>query len=190
MKTIIVGRFSQQDEAESARRELLRAGFPAAEVSLFYVNPGGQHAIYPVGGEEDESPGAHDAKFGAMRGAAGGMGAGALIGVATMPVLGPASPLLGAAGGAYTGSLGGALSNMDETGPEADPAHESSAPPAGVQPVKAGLVLAVAVGTPGEREGATEILGARAQALEETEGTLQDGDWIDFDPLAPCKVIR
>ncbi len=71
MKTIIVGRFSQQDEAESARRELLRAGFPAAEVSLFYVNPGGQHAIYPVGGDEDESPGTHDAKFGGCEGLRG-----------------------------------------------------------------------------------------------------------------------
>lgn len=189
MKTIIVGRFGQQGEAESARRELLHAGFPAAEVSMFYVNPGGQHAIYPVGGDEDESPGTHGAKFGAMRGAAGGMGAGALIGVATMPVLGPASPLLGAAVGAYTGSLVGALSNMDEPGPKADPVHESSAPPADVLP-KAGLVLAVAVETPAEREDATEILGGRAQVLEETEGTLQDGDWVDFDPLAPCKAIR
>ena len=97
MKPIIVGRYNQQREAEYASRELLRAGFPLSEMSLFYVNPEGQHAIYPVGGDEDESPGTHDAKSGAMRGAAGGVGAGALVGVATIPVLGPAGPLLGAA---------------------------------------------------------------------------------------------
>jgi hypothetical protein len=71
---------------------------------------------------------------------------------------------------------------MDEPGPKADPVHESSAPPADELP-KASLVLAVAVETPAEREDATKILGGRAQVLEETEGTLQDGDCINFDPL-------
>jgi len=187
MKPIIVGRYNQQREAEYASRELLRAGFPLSEMSLFYVNPEGQHAIYPVGGDEDESPGTHDAKSGAMRGAAGGVGAGALVGVATIPVLGPAGPLLGAAVGAYTGSLVGALSNMDETDPKTDAARQG---PGDVQPLKAGFVLAVAVDSSEKREDAIEILGERAQEVEETDGTMQNGDWIDFDPLAPCKVIR
>jgi hypothetical protein len=190
MKTIIVGRYGQQGEAERASRELLRAGFAVDEMSLFYVNPEGQHAIYPVGGDEDESPGTHDAKSGAMRGAAGGVGAGALVGVATIPVLGPAAPLLGAAVGAYTGSLVGALSNMEGAEPKTDPVCEGSATPGDVQTLKAGVVLAVAVETSEEREYAIEILGERAQEVEETEGSLQNGDWIDFDPLAPCKVIR
>lgn len=189
MKTIIVGRYSQQGDAERASRELLRAGFPVDEMSLFYDNPEGQHAIHPVGGDEDESPGTHDAKSGAMRGAAGGVGAGALVGAATIPVLGPAGPLLGAAVGAYTGSLVGALSNMEETETKTDPVRESKAPD-DVQTVKSGVVLAVAIETSEEREYAVEILGECAQEVEETEGNLQNGDWIDFDPLAPCKVIR
>ena len=60
-----------------------------------------------------------------------GVGAGALLGVATIPVLGPAGPLLGAAVGAYTGSLVGALGGMDNVDPQ-DPA----------QPQHAGVVLA------------------------------------------------
>ena len=189
MRTIIVGRYNQQGEAEYASRELLRAGFPLSEMSLFYVNPEGQHALYPLGGDEDESPGTHDAKSGAMRGAAGGVGAGALVGVATMPVLGPAGPLLGAAVGAYAGSLVGALNNMEETEQRADPVREGDAP-GDVHTHKSGYVLAVAVDTSGKREDAIEILGERAQEVEETEGTLENGDWADFDPLAPCKVIR
>jgi uncharacterized membrane protein len=189
MKTLIVGRYDQQTEAENAWRDLLRAGFSAREMSLFYVNPQGQHALYPVGGDEDESAGTHEAKSGAVRGAVGGVGAGTLVGAATIPVLGPAGPLMGAAVGAYTGSLVGALKNMEE--PDAHPdAPDRSEPSAETLPRKAGLMLAVAVATPDERETAVDIHGQRAQAVEEAEGILQEGDWIDFDPLAPSRVIR
>lgn len=187
MKTLIVGRYDQQAEAENARRELLRAGFAASEMSLFYVNPQGQHALYPVGGDEDESPGTHEAKSGAARGAAGGAGAGTLLGAATIPVLGPTGPLMGAAVGAYTGSLVGALKNMEEPG-DPDSGHDN---PAGEpEPRKAGFMLAVAVVLPAEREAAIEIQDAHAETVEETEGILQNGDWIDFDPLALSGVIR
>lgn len=190
MQTLIVGRYSQQNEAQRASWALLRAGFSAREMSLFYVNPQGQHATYPVGGDEDESPGTHEARSGAMRGAAGGAGAGTLVGVATLPVLGPAGPLLGAAVGAYAGSLVGALNNMDEAPASPNAAVDSSETDAEAQPRKAGVMLAVAVATPAERETAIEILDERAQEVEEAEGILRDGDWVDFDPLAPCKVIR
>lgn len=190
MKTIIVGRYSQHGAAERASRELLRTGFPADEMSLFYVNPEGQHGLYPMGGDEDESPGTYNAKSGALRGAAGGLGAGALVGVATLPALGPAGPLLGAAVGAYTGSLVGALSNMEETEAQTDTVPDDTAPPVDTQPFKAGVVLAVAVGTSEEREDAIEILGEQAEEVKQTEGTLRNGDWVDFDPLAPCKAIR
>jgi hypothetical protein len=191
MKTLIVGRYEQQTVAENAWREFLRAGFPAREMSLFYVNPQGQHALYPVGGDEDESAGTHEAKSGAVRGAVGGVGAGTLVGAATIPVLGPAGPLMGAAVGAYTGSLVGALKNMEEEAeehPDAVPdRNEAGAEP---PPRKAGVMLAVAVASPTEREAAIDIHGTHAQAMEEAEGVLQNGDWIDFDPLAPPRVIR
>ncbi|MBU2640842.1 MAG: hypothetical protein Q8K57_15980 [Thiobacillus sp.] len=189
MKTLIVGRYDQLAEAENASRKLLRAGFPAHETSLFYLNPQGQHALHPVGGDEDESAGTHEAPSGAVRGAVGGIGAGTLVGVATMPVLGPAGPLLGAAVGAYAGSLVGALTHMDEPGAHADPVRDSNEASADVQPRKAGVMLAVAVATLAERENAIEIL-SRAQQIEEAAGVVQNGEWVDFDPLVPCNVIR
>jgi len=190
MKTLIVGRYDQLAEAENASRDLLHAGFLAREMSLFYLNPQGQHALYPVGGDEDESAGTHQAQSGAVWGAVGGVGAGILVGVATMPVLGPAGPLLGAAVGAYAGSLVGALNNMEEPDAHADTVSDSNETGADVQPRKAGVMLAVAVATPAEREYTIEILGTRAQQVEEAEGTVQNGEWVDFDPLAPSNVIR
>jgi uncharacterized membrane protein len=190
MKTLIVGRYEQLAEAENASRDLLHAGFPAHETSLFYLNPQGQHALHPVGGDEDESAGTHEASSGAVRGAVGGIGAGTLVGLATLPVLGPAGPLLGAAVGAYAGSLVGALNNMDEPDAQADPVRDSNEAGADVQPRKAGVMLAVAIATPAERENAIEILGAHAQQVEEAEGMVQNGEWVDFDPLAPGNVIR
>jgi hypothetical protein len=191
MKALIVGHYDLQDEAETAARDVRRAGFSASEMSLFYLNPQGQHAIHPVGGDEDESPGTHDAQSGAVRGAAGGAGAGVLVGAATIPVLGPAGPLLGAAVGAYTGSLVGALNNMEEP-PETHTGavRNSDAADADIEARKSGYMLAVAVQTPMERKYAIEILGERAQLLEEAEGHLENGEWTDFDPLAPPHVIR
>lgn len=190
MKTLIVGCYDQLAEAENASRDLLRAGFRAHETSLFYLNPQGQHALYPVGGDEDESAGTHEAPSGAVRGAVGGLGAGTLVGMATLPVLGPAGPLLGAAVGAYTGSLVGALNNMDEPDAHADPVRDSNETGSDEQPRKAGVMLAVTVATPAERENAIAILGAQAQRVEEAEGLVENGEWVDFDPLAPGRVIR
>ena len=133
MSTLIAGRFSQQTQAENASAELLRSGFPLRDMSLFYVNPQGQHDTYPVGGDEDESPGTHKASTSAMQGAAGGVGVGTLIGAATIPVLGPAGPLLGAAVGAYTGSLVGALNNMKKSDAHSD-AVEDTQPAEAPQP--------------------------------------------------------
>ena len=188
MNTLIVGRFHQFRDAETTSRELLRAGFLRRGMSLFYVNPQGQHAIHPVGGDEDESPGTHEAGAGAVRGAVGGVGAGALVGVATLPALGPAGPLLGAAVGAYAGALVGALKNMEEPDEQRDPVDANGKQ--AVAPRKPGVLLAVAAETPAQRASAIEILGERAQEVEEAEGTLRDGDWLDFDPLTPGKVIR
>jgi hypothetical protein len=190
MKTLIVGHYDLQDEVEIAARDVLRAGFSVNETSLFYLNPQGQHALHPVGGDEDESPGTHDAQSGAVRGAAGGAGAGALVGAATIPVLGPAGPLLGAAVGAYAGSLVGALNNMEEP-PETrdETVHDTDTADAEYEARKSGYLLAVVVSTPMERKHAIEILGERAQLLEEAEGNLQNGDWTNFDPLVPGKVI-
>lgn len=198
MTTVIAGRFVQQDQAENASVQLMRSGFSAQDMSLFFVNPQGQHDMHPVGGDEDESPGTHHASGGAVAGAAGGVGVGALVGAVTLPVLGPGGPLLGAAVGAYTGSLVGALKTMkkheeqQEVTGETAPSEEDAGISANdeTHPRKAGVVLAVAVATPEQRANAIEILGATAQEVEEAEGVLQNGQWVDFDPREPIKPVE
>jgi len=189
MTTLIAGRFSQQTQAEDASAELLRSGFLMRDMSLFYVNPQGQHGIHPMGGDEDESAGTHHASAGAVVGAAGGVGLGTLVGAATLPVLGPAGPLLGAAIGAYTGSLVGALNKMDKAEEQAEVAENTIADE-DVQLRKAGVLLAVAVVTPAQREHAIQILSATALQVEETEGSLSNGHWVDFDPRVPIKTVK
>lgn len=199
MTTLIAGRFTQQDQAENASVQLMRSGFSAQDMSLFFVNPQGQHDLHPIGGDEDESAGTHHASTGAVAGAAGGVGVGALVGAATLPVLGPGGPLLGAAIGAYTGSLVGALNTMkkqeeqEELTGEAPARSEDEAGIAASEdthPRKAGVVLAVAVATPEQRASAIEILGATAQEIEEAEGELRNGQWVDFDPREPIKPVE
>ena len=115
-------------------------------------------------------------------GAAGGVGAGTLIGVTALPALGPVGPLLGAAVGAYAGALVGALKNMDAPDDPGQPETE-------ILPREPGILLAVAVETPAQRASAIGILGQFAEAVEEVDGTLRNGDWVDFDPLLPGKPI-
>lgn len=197
MTTVIAGRFIQHDQAENASVQLMRSGFSAQDMSLFFVNPQGQHDIHPVGGDEDESPGTHHASGGAVAGAAGGVGVGALVGAVTLPVLGPGGPLLGAAVGAYTGSLVGALNTMKKNEEQQEVTGETaqSEEDAGISasdekhPRKSGVVLAVAVSTPEQRANAIEILSVSAQEVEEAEGVLQNGQWVDFDPTEPIKPI-
>lgn len=194
MSTLIAGRFSQQDEAEAASAELLRSGFSPKDMTLFYVNPQGQHGTYAVGGDEDESSGTHEASAGALRGVAGGAGLGTLVGAATLPILGPVAPILGAAVGAYTGSLVGALGTMEkskEKTEEIGKAEDEDHPdPEASHPRKAGVLLAVAVATPEQRQNAIQILRTSAVELEEAEGVMQDGQWTDFNPLKPIKAVE
>lgn len=210
MKILIVGRFIRYDQGETAAHALQQAGFSADEMSLFYINPQGQHDLYPLGGGEDESAGTRDAGSRAVTSAAGGAGIGGLIGLATLPVLGPAGPLLGAAVGAYTGSLVGALGGMkssEEAAVEITARNANTLPPperamqrdAEVAPTSdadevvvrlPGVVLAVAVATAEQHADAETILGRYAYQIHQTEGDLRNGDWIDFDPLATPEQSR
>lgn len=189
MDRLMIGLFHEQTEAEAATTELLQAGFPRESISVFYVNPQGHHALHPIGGDEDESPGTHDAKSGAAAGVLTGGGAGAILGALTLPVLGPAGPVLGAAVGAYGGALVGALNGMEE--PEGANARPPSPDGTAVVPTprKAGILVAVAVKTATQEDEALQILHERAEEVEEATGELRDGDWVDFDPLRPKKLI-
>jgi hypothetical protein len=52
METIVAGRFETFGQAEKAVRQLMAEGFHQDDTSAFFVNPPGQHAQFPVGGDE------------------------------------------------------------------------------------------------------------------------------------------
>src|SRR5665213_1280475 len=135
MDTIIVGRFVEQVDADTAMTRLTGAGFECGGIAMFFVNSPGQHDLYPIGGDEDKSPGTRSAGVGAAAGAAGAATVGAVAG----SLLGPAGALAGAAAGAYLGSLSGALDNMHHNGGAGKNSPETPAP----KIREAGLMVAV-----------------------------------------------
>ena len=194
MATIIAGRFEQQEQAEHAVAELVRAGFGKDRIASFFINPPGQHDQYPIGGDEDESPGAHDAKSSAMIGAAAGTGIGLAAGLVTLPLLGPGAAIAGVGACAYIGSLVGALNEMNHTGASNESGdnpsdHEMTNNQVLVR--KSGMMVAVQVPESDQQDNVVHILrGLGATDLERTDGTVRAGQWQDFDPLKPIALLE
>jgi hypothetical protein len=205
---IIAGRFEQETHARDAVEALRREGFPADDVSAFFLNPAGQHATFPIGGDRDASPGATEAHGGAVKGAAVGGAVGLGIGLAVSPILGPLGPLAGAGAGAYTGSLVGAFREMqDPSGGK--PTAETPAPDAPIEsgvPVhdrdearsdtsqasarRGGVIVAARAVEHAQRIAAVNVLrSAGAQDIERADGTWEGGRWTDFDPLKAPALI-
>ncbi len=173
MATIIAGRFAQQEQVQHAIAALQQAGAPTAQITSFYVNPPGQHDLYPVGGDRDESPGAEDVD----KGSAAGIGAGGVAGAAAGAPAGPLGAIVGGLVGAHVGSLFGSLSQTDE---------DKDIPPIR----QAGMLVAVAVSTPDEERRAIDVLRQTGgTCLERAQGQIVDGDWGDFDPLSTPEFI-
>ncbi len=168
MAVIIAGRFAQQAEVEQAIVALQRAGAPPEQISSFYVNPAGQHDLFPIGGDRDESPGSEDSD----KGTAIGLGTGGVIGGAAGAAAGPLGAIAGALVGAHIGSLMGSLSGTDE---------DKDIPPLR----KSGMLVAVSVNSEDEEEKAIDTFRALgASCVERSEGRIVNGDWTDFDPLS------
>lgn len=183
MSTIIAGHFQLRDECDLARQELLNAGFAPDQISTFFVNQPGQHDLTILGGDEVLSQGAKETPLGVVEGAATGGAIGLAIGAATSPVTGPVGPIVGGLVGAHVGSLF-SFSKMKEAG-ESEEGGENR-----TEQRKAGMLLAVAVPDAGGESRALDIfkrLGAHH--IERAEGTVQDGDWVDFDPLSKPVLI-
>jgi hypothetical protein len=177
MTTIIAGRFAQQDEVQDAIAALQHAGAPAAQISSFYVNPPGQHDLYPIGGDRDESPGAENSDKGSVAGLGVGGAIGGAAGLAVTPVAGPLGAVAGALVGAHVGSLMGSLSQTDDA---------EDTPPLR----KSGMLVAVSVSTPAEEQRTIDALrSAGGTYLERSNGQIVDGDWTDFDPLSVPEFI-
>jgi hypothetical protein len=184
MATIIAGRLEQQSAVEDTMEELMRDGFSRERIASFYVNPPGQHDAYPIGGDHAVSQGAHETG----KGAEAGIAAGAVAGLAAAPFLGPLGPVTGGLLGAHVGGLVGSLSKMKERGETGEHGEDAD----NVAPLRrAGLMVAVAVGGDGEADRAVRILHTLGVAqIERAEGTIENGDWIDFDPVSPPMLLQ
>ena len=108
MTTIIAGMFDTIDKAEGAVEKLLHTEFGEKDASarLPIILPDSMRTVFPIGGDENEDPGAVHADSHAGAGAAIGLGVGAAIGAVTA---GPPGAAVGAGIGAYVGSPGGRL---------------------------------------------------------------------------------
>ncbi|MDB5806408.1 MAG: hypothetical protein JWN73_3730 [Betaproteobacteria bacterium] len=192
--TILAGRFEQIAQADAALSALRDAGFTADETASFFVNPRGQHALYPIGGDTDDSRAAHQAPAGSGAGTAIGGVLGAALGAAALPVAAPAAVVVGAAVaagvGAYGGSLIGTLNKLgDEVPPDQKEAAEKSAEEH-MPPRKAGMLVAVAADASELQDKAADVLRAQgAMDIERSSGEIAGGDWVDFDPLKPVCLL-
>lgn len=132
MKKLIVCQFIQQTHAEITGQALQRDSFAVSELCQFFIHLQGQHNLNVMDGDVDEAVGTQYASLSAFGWAISSVCEGALLGVAKIPVLEPAGRLLGAAVGAFTSSLVGALGRTDNVDPQNS-----------VQPQHGGVVLAV-----------------------------------------------
>lgn len=197
MTPIIAGRFELEAQAESAVAALRRGGFAAADVTGFFVNPVGQHATYPIGGDRAASAAVGHAYGGALKGVPAATAGGVGVGLAASPVPGPAAVVAGAGAGAYPGALVGALGNMEEKPAAAKPDEQvvgrvvsADAPPDTPCLRSSGIFVAVRALAFAERVAAVNVLRAEgAQDIERADGTWQSGRWIDFDPLKPPLLV-
>src|SRR5689334_13565934 len=181
MATIIAGGFENIVQADEAKRLLSEAGVNSEYMCDFRVNPPGMHDTTVIGGDRDESPGAHEAGHGATKGAAIGAALGTVVGVAAIPLMGPAGVVAGGATGAYTGSLlGGMKGGVDH---EPQPDHTV------VRPAEALIAVNVdGAGIPEER--IVQVFEqAGAWQIEKTEGLWEEGEWKDFDAVSPPHLI-
>ncbi len=184
MSLIVAGRFTTFADAEAAANRLFEAGFVQEDVTLFFVNPRGQHARFPIGGDRNADPQAARASKGAGKGGAIGAVIGAVIGVALFSAFSsPFLVLVLAAGvGAYIGSLAGAMSHTRGGGklPEAAVPHESR---------DSGVLVAVHVSPDNQAQAARVLSEAGSLEVERAHGRWQGGRWADFDPTADVEPI-
>ncbi|RDU97579.1 hypothetical protein [Trinickia dinghuensis] len=185
MSLIVAGRFTTFADAETAANRLFEGGFVQEDVTLFFVNPRGQHARFPIGGDRYVDPQAAQATKGAGKGGAIGAVIGAVIGVALFSAFSsPFLILVVAAGvGAYVGSLAGAMSHTRGGGklPDSQVPHESR---------DSGVLVAVHVSPENQMDAARVLREAGSLEVERAHGRWQHGRWSDFDPTKDVEPLQ
>ncbi|MGF6600164.1 S-formylglutathione hydrolase FrmB [Paraburkholderia sp. GAS448] len=168
MSLIVAARFTTFPAAEDAAQRLFNAGFVEEDVTLFFVNPPGQHA-----GDFNTDANAREAPRGAEIGVTIGAVVGAMVGVGIFAAFSaPVIVTLIAAGvSAYVGSLVGAMQRMREAGNE--------------ETRDSGVLVAVHVSPDSQLDAARVLRDAGGAAIERATGRWQQGRWADFDPLRP-----
>lgn len=185
MSTILAGHFQLQDEVDNARRELGGIGIADDRISAFFVNQPGQHDMTPIGGDHLQSPGARETPIGVLEGAAAGGAVGLALGAVTTPVTGPVGPIVGGLVGAHVGSLF-SFSKMKELGEVEEGGEDEPV----LEPRRPGMLLAVALADAGQEIRVLEVLrDLGAHHIERADGSIIDGDWIDFDPLSIPVIV-
>jgi hypothetical protein len=173
MSLIVAARFTTFPAAEDAAQRLFNAGFVEEDVTLFFVNPIGQHARFRPGGDISADANAREASKGAEIGVAIGAAVGAVVGVGIFAAF--SAPLivsLIAAGvSAYVGSLVGAMMRTREASNE--------------ETRDSGVLVAVHVSPDSQLDAARVLRDAGGAAIERATGRWQLGRWADFDPLKP-----
>ena len=179
MTQIIAGVFDDEQAATAAAHELRNAGFDAANLDQFVLNPAGRHHGLPLGGDQDADAKAEGAENGAATGAAVGTAIGAVAGLAATPLVGPIAIAAGAATGAYAGSLTGAMNKLGDQDAQTR------------EPRPAGVMVAVNVESAEDQEVAVDLLrDGNARMIERADGSWRDGKWVDFDPVSLPNVVE
>lgn len=182
MALIIAGRLEDQDKAEELIEALQHAGIAKRKISVFFVNPEGQHHVLAFGGDENHSPGTSEAGKGAWIGAGVGAAAGAAVG----SIGGPVGAVVGAGVGAYTGSLTGAVTKTDDKPEYESEATEEEGP---LTDRKSGLHVAAELNPEQKDRIVALIRDHGGKDLEEADGKIEDSHWLDFDPTKPIRLV-
>ncbi|VVE61972.1 hypothetical protein PCA31118_00856 [Pandoraea captiosa] len=177
MATIVAGRFDTFEQAGDVARRLYARRFGTDDVSIFFLNPAGQHARFPIGGDMHADPGARPGGFGAVLGLAAGLVVGGVIGVTIYRFGMPwwPIPVIAALVGGYGGALAGALSRMRSRRAQTQ-AYDAR---------DAGVIVAAHVTAQTADSAMTVLRSAGANDIQQTEGVWENGEWRDFSPLAP-----
>jgi hypothetical protein len=185
MSLIVAARFTTFPAAEDAAQRLFNSGFVEEDVTLFFVNPRGQHARHPLGGDTGTDANAREAPKGAGKGVAIGAAVGAVVGVGIFTFFGaPLLVSLIAAGvGAYVGSLAGAMSHTRDGGKFG---HRETYQQ---ETRDSGVLVAVHVSSDSQYDAARVLRDAGGAAIERATGRWQQGRWADFDPTQPPRPL-
>lgn len=108
---IVIGVFSQADQAQSVVRELESAGYATKDISLVMQQPGGPPEVGTGATKADQGMLA-GVSTGAVLGGIAGLAALAIPGVGPLLAAGPLAALLGALSGAALGGLVGSFTGL------------------------------------------------------------------------------